>query len=321
MIWLTWRQHRKQALAALLGLVALAAVLVPTGLMMHQEYADTGLAACLRRLGSAELANTRKMMACDGAADEFNNAYGGFILPAVLLVSLPLLVGMFLGASLVGREVEQGTHRLVWTQGVTRLRWTLVKFGLVGGGALLLAVGYAMLTTWWITPLTHTDPFHGRFEFPFFDLYGAAPVGYTGFALALGLFAGAVSRRTLPAMAVTVVGFLTVRAAVAVLARPRFVAPLRRRFPVASDEAPNRALGDWILSEGVYERDGTLAAANTIAICPADEADVCGSDRFNIWTYQPGGRFWLFQYLETGLYLALAAVLIYLTVRVVRRLS
>src|SRR6185369_14593823 len=44
----------------------------------------------------------------------------------------PVLVGVFFGAPLVAREVEQGTHRLVWTQGVTRLQWALAKFGLVG---------------------------------------------------------------------------------------------------------------------------------------------------------------------------------------------
>jgi hypothetical protein len=320
MIWLTWRQHRRQALFAVVGLAVLAAGLVPTGLWMHDTFADTGLAACLRDLGPAETVRTSAVLACDSGAEDFYNAHGGLLLPAVLLVLLPLLVGLFFGAPLVAREVEQGTHRLVWTQGVTRLRWALVKFGLIAAGAVVLAVAYTLLTSWWITPLTHADPMTGRFPFPFFDLYGVAPVGHTLFAVALGVFAGTISRKMLSAMAVTLVAFLGARIAVTVLARPRFQSPLERTFPVATDVAPNRSLGDWILTKGIYDGQGDLVAANTIGICHRSEADVCGGfDRVNVWTYQPGSRFWLFQYLETGLYVALAALLLLLALRQVRR--
>jgi hypothetical protein len=47
----------------------------------------------------------------------------------------------------VAREVEHNTHRLVWTQGVTRLHWTLVKFAAVIGGAAIVATGYAQPQT------------------------------------------------------------------------------------------------------------------------------------------------------------------------------
>lgn len=320
MIWLTWRQHRKQALFAVLGLAVLAAVLILTGLPMHRAFADNGLAACLRNLGTAEYVATGSVLNCDSPAQDFYNAYGGWILPTVLLLVLPLLVGLFFGAPLVAREVEHGTHRLVWTQGVTRLRWALVKFGMIAAGAVLLAVGYTLLTTWWLTPLTRADPFNGRFEFPFFDLYGLAPLGYTLFAVALGVFAGTVSRKVLPAMAITLVAFIGARAAVLLVARPRFQAPLERKFPVATDVAPNRSLGDWIMSDGIYDGAGNLIAANTIGICHTSEVDACGgSDRFNVWSYHPGSRFWLFQSLEAGLFLALAALLVALAVHQVRR--
>jgi len=48
MIWLTWRQHRKQALFAVIGLAVLAAVLIPTGLQMYDALEETGLRACAR---------------------------------------------------------------------------------------------------------------------------------------------------------------------------------------------------------------------------------------------------------------------------------
>jgi hypothetical protein len=40
MSWLVWRQHRSQALFALLGLAALAAVLVPTGLQVAAKVGE-----------------------------------------------------------------------------------------------------------------------------------------------------------------------------------------------------------------------------------------------------------------------------------------
>jgi hypothetical protein len=320
MIWLTWRQHRRYFLFAGIGLAVLAGVLVPTGLAMRAAYADTGLAACLHGLGTAELVDTHRLLRCDGPAERFNNTYGTLVLPAVLLVLLPALIGMFFGAPLVAREVEQGTHRLVWTQGVSRLRWLLVKLSLVAAGATVLAVAYAVLTSWWLTPLANADQFNGRFGFPYFDLYGITPVGYTLFALALGVCAGTLTRRTLPAMALTLGAFLATRIVVTVAARPRFQSPLRRQFPIITDLAPNRSVGDWVLSDGIYDPGGRLVADNTVGICPVAEAEGCGSaDRFNVWTYQPGSRLWLFQYVEAGVYLALAALLVAVAVYRLRR--
>ncbi|HCT80629.1 MAG TPA: transporter [Micromonosporaceae bacterium] len=322
MIWLAWRQHRKQALAGLAGLAVLAAILIPTGLQMYGALDSTGLAACLRKLGTSEFVPFLPGESCDGASDRFNNAYGSRATFAPLLAFLPLLAGMFWGAPLVAREVEHGTHRLVWTQGVTRLRWTVVKFGAVIGGAVIFASGYALLASWWMAPLSRASrgPGSGRFEYLMFDVQGVAPVGYTVFAVALGVFAGTLTRKVLPAMALTFAAFLGARVAIAVLARPNFQPPLERKFPVATDSIPNPTTGDWIMTDGIYDAKGNLIAANTIGLCHVDEADDCGGlDRFNVWTYHPGGRFWLFQYLETGLFAVLAAVLLYLAWHNIRR--
>ena len=51
-------------------------------------------------------------------------------------------------------EVEHGTHRFAWTQGVGRTRWALVKFGLVVAVTLALAIGYGLGMAWWVSPLT-----------------------------------------------------------------------------------------------------------------------------------------------------------------------
>lgn len=71
-----------------------------------------------------------------------------------------------------------------------------------------------------------------RFGYFFFDLQGPALVGYTLFAVALGMFAGALVKRTLPAMALTLTGYLVIRFAVEVLVRPNFLPLPHRTWPL-----------------------------------------------------------------------------------------
>ena len=319
MTWLAWRQHRRQALYALAALVALAAVIVPTGLKMYDALADTGLATCLDGLGDGEFVPVPAATACEQLSRTFTNAYSAWQLPVVLLVLLPALVGLFFGAPLVAREVEQGTHRLVWTQGVTRLRWSAVKLTMIGLGAIAVALAHSALTTWWLTPLALAMRGTGRFGFPFFDLYGPAPVAYTLFAVALGVLAGTITRKVLPAMAITLFGFIGARTAVTIFARPRYQPAAELSFPATTDRMPNPARGDWILVNNVYDGTGRLVDPNGIRICPpaASGCDTLGL--VNRWTVQPGDRFWLFQTVEAGIFVVVAVVLAYVAVRIVRR--
>ncbi|HEU4426821.1 MAG TPA: ABC transporter permease subunit [Pilimelia sp.] len=336
MIWLSWRQHRKQLLFAVVGLAVIAALMVPTGRQMHDAYATTGLADCVGALRHTEYVplDDATYRQCASLAERFSARFVKYSPLAILFVFLPLLVGMFFGAPLVAREVEQGTHRLVWTQGVTRLRWTLVKFGLVCAGALALSAAYAALVTWWATPIARAT--EGRLGNVFFDEQGLVPVAYTLFAVALGVFAGTVWRKTLTAMAITLVGFLAVRGVMAFLVRPRYLPIQTRTFPVAGDSEPNKLAGDWVLTRTVYNAEGDELAANAEIHCgqpgpsPAASAattpppgDPClvtyGSGAYNQQTYQPADRFWLFQYIEAGIFIALAAVLLALAVYQIRR--
>jgi hypothetical protein len=319
MIWLTWRQHRRHAMWFLIGFAVLAALLIPTGLAIRSAFDQAGLAECIRLgLDAPE--------SCNRALDEFVDRNDTLGIAGTLLVFLPLVVGLFWGAPLVAREVEHGTHRMVWTQGVSRRRWALTKVGLVGGGTLLLAAAYGAGMAWWFAPLNRTA---GRFESPFFDVQGLAPIGYTVFAVALGVFAGTVAPRMLPAMGITLAGFVGLRIAVAVLARPRYQAPeeLTASF---TEFRPADASGNWRLAAEVRGPGGETLRDGLVS-CPPGAAlpggRPCGSDldlpagAYNWQLYQPGDRFWLFQLIETGIYLALAAVLILLAVRLLRRLA
>ncbi|MEU7773457.1 transporter [Micromonospora taraxaci] len=329
MIWLTWRQHRKQAFYTLLGLAALAALLVPIGITMRHTFADLGLADCAAQLARADVALTARE-ACDAGFQRFGDRYDSLNLVAVLLITLPVLVGLFWGAPLVAREVEQGTHRFVWTQGVGRTRWALMKFGLVGAGALVLATVYGLGVSWWVDPLNKAAH-EGRLGMIVFDLQGIAPIGYTVFAVALGVFAGTVWKRMLPAMGITLAGYIGVRAAVELLARPHYQPARTQTFPIMGDGPPVVSRGDWILTQGIRNSDGTLVAENMRIQCPTGgkgpDGRVCGAElgldsgAYNWQLYQPADRFWLFQGIETGIFVALALLLLYLAVRRIRRIA
>ncbi|GAB3802386.1 transporter [Micromonospora zhanjiangensis] len=330
MIWLAWRQHRKKLLFTLVGFAALAALMVPIGLAMRHTYTDLGLPECARQLAAGGQPSGPGD-SCEQAFNRFTNRYGALNLVAVLLLILPMLVGMFWGAPLVAREVEQGTHRFAWTQGVGRRHWALVQFGLAGGVTVAFAVLYGLGMSWWIDPLIHATR-EGRLGVVTFDLQGVVPIGYTLFAVALGIFAGTFWRRVLPAMAVTLLGFVAVRLALTTLVRPHYLPPRTFTAPVVDPtggHGPPR--GAWELAAGVRNADGRMVAPDSWVACPpggkGPEGRACGADlgldpgAYNWMQYQPADRFWPFQYIETGIFVALAALLLYFAVRRIRRIA
>ncbi len=181
-----------------------------------------------------------------------------------------------------------------------------------------------------MTPLGHAG-LSSRFTVLLFDMQGLVPIGYTLFAVALGIFAGTVWPKVLPAMAFTLVGFVGVRIALTVLARPNYLPPSTRISPVLGlAGAPERDKHDWILGVGVRNPDGTLVVPNGTIECNQvvqGPGAPCGSEfglkagAYNWQLYQPAGRFWLVQGIETGIFVVLAAVLLVLAVRAIRRIA
>ncbi|GAB2880216.1 ABC transporter permease [Streptomyces mayteni] len=322
MIWLTWRQHRRQLLYLALALAALAALMVPTGLNMHATFEDSGLADCLDALGT-EVLVSGQVDTCDALRRQFTDEFNSLTIVAILFMVLPLLVGLFFGAPLVAREVEHGTHRLVWTQGISRRRWALTKLGLLTALTVPLAVAYAVGVTWWFAPVAANGT--GRLAYGFFDVQGVAPVGYTLFALALGAFAGTLTRRVLPAMAVTLGGFVVVRLGIEILVRPHYLAPVELSYATTGGQWLNPAAASWVYESGVRNADGELVSSGLVGCPPHDPECLArggvepGSTNWQL--YQPGDRFWTFQFIETGVFLALTALLCYLALRRLRRIA
>jgi hypothetical protein len=321
MLWLTWRQHRAEVLGGLVLLAALAVVLLVTGLPMHAAYTDQGVAACVTGGGRAA--------GCDLLLEQFSRRYVGLGDLVTLLTVLPALAGVFIGAPLLGRELEHGTWRLAWAQGVTRTRWLAVKLALLTAAVTVLAVVFTAVFTWWRGPL---DGIQGRFDGAAYNFEGAVPTAWALFAFTLGTLAGILARRTIPAMALTFFGYWVVWLPLVLVGRPRFLAPLVRTFDpdAAKATAGPGALGagrDWILDSGLIDRAGhrlTLAQESAV-LRAARDADV-GVGAYlqqqgirSLEVYQPGDRFWTFQLIEAGLLVALAAALLATAVWLVHR--
>jgi hypothetical protein len=128
----------------------------------------------------------------------------------------------------------------------------------------------------------------------------------------------------LPALGVTIFGFVAVRLVVDSYVRPLFQHPLT----VASrlDQDPASANGSWVISRTLtlngHAVGGAIKApAQCAGTGSRSQMDTCLSDlgyRF-VTKYQPGNRYWRFQFIEAGIFVALAAVLVAVCVIVVRR--
>jgi hypothetical protein len=211
-IRLTWRQFRIQTTAALAALAAAAIVLAITGAHLAHLYDTSGIATCKAPSNCSALDST--FLSHDKL---LHNLLGP------LLLAVPALLGIFWGAPLVAREFETGSYRLAWTQSVTRTRWLAVKVGLIGLVSVAVAGLASLMITWWSSPLDRVDM--NRFAPGAFDERGIVAIGYAAFAFALGLAAGALIRRTVPAIATTLVAFVGARLAMTYWIRPHLIAP------------------------------------------------------------------------------------------------
>lgn len=309
MWWLSWRQHRAGALTGALLLAVMTTLLITTGLTMHDAYRSDGIAACLPGASAAA--------GCQSLIDSFTARFTGLndLLPWLVIV--PALIGMFYGAPMIGREFDLGTWKLVWAQDISRRRWFLIRLAIPTAAVLALAATFTALFAWWRQPL---DAIQGRFDPTAFDLAGPSFAASALFALSLGVLAGALVRATMPAMALTALGYIAVRVPIEIFARPRYLTPLTRTIdPVAHDKTTGPAIThDWILHTGWIDNHGhhlTDAAKHRLIA----QAASAGTDlaRYlqahgiaNYVTYQPASRYWTFQAIESGILLGLAAILL-----------
>jgi hypothetical protein len=308
--WVTWRQYRHQGALTAALFAALAVVLLITGLHLAQEW-HSALAGCVK-----------------------HNSCGNLSLQSPTLTTLvvgtaavPLLLGLFWGAPMVAHELETGTNQFAWTQSITRRRWLAVRASWLLLAAAVLAGAVSALVTWWSGPGNALYAY--AFQANRFDVTDIVPVGYAVFAMALGICAGTLLRRTLPALAVTLAGFVALRVLIAQWLRPHFMTPVTVHYGLMGQYAPK---GSYLsVSQGIVGPNGKPPAGfGGFVFNGAPGPKVCAQAQNpgpclvahgyrSYLTYQPASRFWAFQFIETGIFVVLAAVLLGVTFWVLKR--
>jgi hypothetical protein len=323
MAWVIWRQHRIALGGAAVALGALAVYVWILGLQLHHAY--VAATTCNPALPS-----------CADLVTNFNFMnhvlVGGYTLQLV-----PPLIGAFIGAPVLARELETGTFRYAWTQGFGRWRWTLAKLVALAVVVTVAAGAISMLFSWYYQPylatghqalaLSEESPFSSAL----FDLRGVAFAAWTLVAFAIGGLAGLFIRRVVPAIVASLAAYAALALVAANLLRQHYLTPL----VTSKVNVPSSA---WIFSQW-WTKNGKFAffgwrdaphdlvqqcvsvpvgplgktAPSTLAQCFAQHGYT------QLTTYQPASRFWAFQWIEGAWLLALAALLIAVTVWLVRR--
>ncbi len=361
MIWLTWRQFRAQAATAVAALALFAILLAVTESHMASLYAASGLTGChggsCAGLATQFLQNLTSGRGFPLLPDGSNLYVILYFLSVLVILVAPAIIGIFWGAPLIARELETGTHRLAWNQSITRTRWLTVKLTLVGVAAMAVTEALSLMQAWWAAPIGKavglggsasilTEGWFGPFVFP---THGITPLGYAAFGFALGVTAGLLIRRALPAMAVTLAIFAVVQVVTPLWVRPHLIPPSQTIATIEAAGANVTAAdpsmiafsaavpgqpGAWIISSAAVNAAGQpvsgVPAACESAIPPvlgpggSPALDNClASHGIRVaMSYQPVSRYWPLQFAETGLFLALALALAwYCFWRLNRRLS
>jgi hypothetical protein len=329
MTWLTWRQSRTQTIAAAAVLAVIAIVLAVTGPHLAHLYDASGVATCNPDTN------------CKTLASDFLNELSKFTTIAyfigiAVMLAGPALIGVFWGAPLVTREAEARTFPLAWNQSVTRTQWMAVKLGLVGLLAMASAGLLSLMLTWWSSPMDTAAPLNSskldltRLGPVLFGARDITPVGYAAFAFALGVAAGTMIKRTVPAMGTTLAGFAAVQVAWPVWIRQHLFAPVHtvvalnpaNIFQIKTinnvlvlSAMPNFSQqGAWVLSSQIIDRAGQTPHTTAPQVCLGSNMQACQTwiGRLHlrqIVAYEPASRFWDFQWAETAIFLAAAVAL------------
>jgi ABC-type transport system involved in multi-copper enzyme maturation permease subunit len=322
MIWLTWRQFRIQAVVAAVFLVAAVVALTVDAHLLSGIWASTGAARC-PATGDCAALKAFSTATSHGLVTVL------FVLDTALLYLVPPVIGLFWGAPLVARELEAGTHRLVWNQSATRTRWLATKLAVLGGGSMVLA-GVLGLGVWWASARLDVHVL-SRIGPLLFGARGVVPIAYAAFAFVLGVVAGMVIRRTVPAMAVTLGAYVGVLGVMILGVRAHLV-PLRHLTQALNVRSlDNLTIGQngevhvtakpdvsgaWILSNRTLAPDGAEFVGTANPACsPSGSPKACEAwvDSLGLRTavvYQPASHFWPLQWAEFGVFAALTAALI-----------
>ncbi len=334
--WATWRQHRATLIGLGLFLAAVAAAVMVAGLRIHQLNDVALRAGCP--------VNAVTTAPCRAPLRPFSfgwiRSYQGYL--QLLLPLVPVVIGMFAGAPLLAREYADGTSHFAWVQGAGRTRQVLTKILLIGLAVLVAAAIIGWLVQWSAGPVVARSLDFDRWHPALFNSSPLTLAALAGLFFAVGLLAGVVIRRPVPAMAVTAAAAITFLIAsynrlhywlLGLGLRQTADPALGQRASVgistghgslvnlheaARPRVPG-PIGSW-LDQGWYTgpdgRQLSQAAAGRLQY----HAGLMARRHDNFWvSYQPRGRYLLFQSAQGGAELLVAILLGVLAVWLIRR--
>src|ERR1019366_8109178 len=183
-------QHRAALITIFVAFVTLVIAIVIGRDAVSASYASYLAAGCT-------LAHPINLGVCANTANQFADVPS--FTPLVIALRLfPLVIGAFVDAPLIAREMEAGTYRVAWSQGVGRIRLLIVTLAMLALIVTPVAVVLGLLLGgWYIHPYAVINVGVGSHwqSGLFTTTWWMTPV-WTLFALALGTFVGAVVKRT-----------------------------------------------------------------------------------------------------------------------------
>jgi hypothetical protein len=332
LLWTTYRLHR-WALWVWIAYVALGAGLLLWAWGPAVNEMRSAVAAC----------DIGARVAPPCATDTYMTAstYLDFMVWGLAPVFLaPVLIGGWAAAALTGREMETGTAQLAWTQSVTPARWLTAKLALP---AVVVTAGVALLLA--LYRLAHFEgagPFRAIrgdslpwWQESVFTGTGVVMVPRVLCAVAVGVLLGLLLRRTLASLGTGLV-LMGAGAMAAVLGRHRLWPTEIAYGSDTSSPMPHADLGSDSLrvADGVVTTSGDLVegtggAADWDCFDAARRQGGFDTDGYfacirkegytDVWaTYHPKSHFWPLQFVESGIWLAVAALAVFLSYRALR---
>jgi hypothetical protein len=328
----TWLQHRGSLITAGVLVAACALLIVVRGLGSHAAYAR--LSRCLASPGGN----------CTDLFNSMSAQTTGLSLITIALLFLPVLAGMFIGAPLLARELESGSFRFAWTQGIGRARWLVTKMVLLGGTAAAAAAVLGFLADWYGGPFESAG-LASHWQGGQFNVTVLTLPAWTLCSLAAGTFAGVLIGRVVSAMAAAA----AFTGALIVLDFTRLhdwflgIAPaVTRSSPSGTGFGALNTFvtpggipgppGSWLISGWYTGRGGQpLTGSDATGLWDRFYAEGgrtpagtfmtwLSQHHYSYWvSYEPASRYWLLQAIEVGALLASATFLLLATVRLANR--
>lgn len=307
LIWLTWRQHRWPILVS----AAITAILTTYMLITATQLAHLVTACANATCDRSTLASTPSHATYAMNTLEF----------------LPVLVAVFWGVPLLAREYEQRTLALAWSQDVSRHRWLIGKTAimtvLVGAMAAILAAASGYLAREF-----HAFTGASLFEGTAYQAGGWLPLTLSLAWLTFGIAAGAMTRRTMPAIALVAAAWFGSQIALMPRLRPHFMTPVTGALPLTepgnvmdlTQIGPNG--GIYVDAHGTRYTADQLMTTCSDALGAHRAPGVSGGPVITtqttceqklgiigqLSTYQPASRLGDFHLIDSGINLTLLAV-------------